>query len=258
MGLEVQALKSVSENGERLLWVFVSEFVCAHLFEKGFQYVLLREIQSDRIEGEFSVYRQSIGANAFMTAGDVDSSFKKRLARFAASYLEFIDAGPTENSNSHTCKGMDFEDAINVEACLSEVDLSDLEEYSVAYVAGWLEMKCSDLVFPEDEPLISSQVINFIEEVSRGALKIPHGCTYELVSTGLRYMKKVKQNACCRNKLMSVLQTISDFFDLGFSSTHLFRRLANVLLNGLHKLEKDHQKNAGLYQTSIKKARLAD
>ena len=51
--------------------------VCEHLFSVGFKYVLLREIQSDRIEGEFSVYRQSTGASAFMTAADVSYAFKK-------------------------------------------------------------------------------------------------------------------------------------------------------------------------------------
>ena len=51
--------------------------ICAHLLTHvGFQYVLLRELQIDRIEGEFSVYRQSTGANAFMTSGDVLTACK--------------------------------------------------------------------------------------------------------------------------------------------------------------------------------------
>ena len=53
--------------------------LCKHLFTIGFEYVLLRDIQSDRIEGEFSVYRQSTGANAFMVAADVLSAFKNVL-----------------------------------------------------------------------------------------------------------------------------------------------------------------------------------
>ena len=54
--------------------------VCKHLFSVDFDYVLLRDLQSGKIEGEFSVYRQSTGANAFMAAGDVFSAFKKCLA----------------------------------------------------------------------------------------------------------------------------------------------------------------------------------
>ncbi|KAF2348255.1 hypothetical protein FHG87_020989 [Trinorchestia longiramus] len=35
----------------------------------------------------------------------------------------------------------------------------------------------------------------------------------------------------------------------------MFHRLANVVLNGLHNLEKDQQKKAFFLQTSVKKAR---
>ena len=51
--------------------------VWKHLFSVGFDYILLYELQIDRIEGEFSVYRQSTGANAFIAAGDVFSVFIK-------------------------------------------------------------------------------------------------------------------------------------------------------------------------------------
>ena len=76
--------------------------LCQHLFSIGFDYVILREIQSDRIEGEFSVYRQSTGANAFMNVGDVYAIFKKRLARFGASFLMTIEEKP-EEEKEHVC-----------------------------------------------------------------------------------------------------------------------------------------------------------
>ena len=110
--------------------------VCKHLFEKGCDYVLLRDLQSDRIEGEFSVYRQSTGANAYMVAGDVLNSFKRRLTRFAASHLESIDFA--SDSPSHECRGMVYKDAAAIERCLLEEGLSEFEELSCAYVAGWL------------------------------------------------------------------------------------------------------------------------
>ena len=65
--------------------------LCSYLLQTGFKYVLLREIQSDRIEGEFAVYRQSTGANSYMSSVDVTSAFKRRLTRFAASFLESLD-----------------------------------------------------------------------------------------------------------------------------------------------------------------------
>ena len=75
--------------------------ICAHLLtHAGFQYVLLRELPSDRIEGEFSLYRQSTGVNAFMTSGDVLTACKKRLARYAYPYLETLEV--TVETMAHT------------------------------------------------------------------------------------------------------------------------------------------------------------
>lgn len=233
--------------------------VCKHLFSVGFEYVILREIQSDRIEGEFSVYRQSTGANAFMNAGDVFASFKKRLARYGASFLLTVEEKPTEDK-AHTCESeINFEDGSSIETCISDVTLSDMEESAVAYVAGWLESKCNDeLNFDEDEPLLASEAKAFIEEVSRGGLTVPHTSTYELVRIGLCFVTKSKHRACCRKRLASILSIANSYYDLNLPSKSLFRRLANVLLKGLHNLYKDQDRNSALYQTSIKKARMAD
>ena len=76
-----------------------------YLFQEGFKYVLLRELQSGRIEGEFSIYRQATGGNAFMTSADVLVSYRKRLNRFASEFLQSI-----ENSQdiAHTCHVSDL------------------------------------------------------------------------------------------------------------------------------------------------------
>ena len=238
--------------------------VTKHLLSSGFQYVLLREIQSDRIEGEFSVYRQSTGANAFMTAGDVISACKKRLARHAASFLESIDVtadDSTSTSDKHRCCGpLVAADGEAIESSISDVTLTANEESCCAYVAGWLERKCiDDITFSDDEPFVSTEVKNFLEEVSRGSLKTPHMSTYELTRIGLSFVKKAKQRVCCRRRLVGILSTMGEFHDFDIvQSKKLLRHLANVLLCGLHNLEKDHQKNATLLQTSIKKARMAD
>ena len=174
--------------------------VCEHLLTSAnFEYVLLREIQSDRLEGEFSVYRQSTGANSFMTTGDVASAYQKRLARYAASYLESLET--KAETKEHTCLGGDinFEDAASIEKCTGEVTLTVNEERSAAYVAGWLESKCEgDLVFDDDEPLVASEVKDFVEAVSKGSLHIPHVATFDLVRLGLCFVKKARHRACCQ------------------------------------------------------------
>ena len=131
-----------------------------------------------------------------MTTGDVSAAFKKRLARFAASFLESIESDASID-NAHTCVGpITAEDASSIEESISDVSLSCHEERSVAYVAGWLETKCEgELTFSEDEPLLTSEMKDFIEEVSRGSLRIPHMCTHELVRTGLCFVKKTKHRS---------------------------------------------------------------
>ena len=234
--------------------------VCHHLHRNAdFEYVLLREIQSDRLEGEFSVYRQSTGGNSFMTSGDVFAACKQRLARYAASYLQSLEVQP--EPKQHTCMedAITLEDAASIETCITTVTLTVNEESCAAYVAGWLEMKCvRELAFSEEEPLLTSDAKDFIDTVSRGSLTTPHLATFDLVRGGLCFVKKVRHRACCRRRLVEILSTMAKFTDINIDCPKLFRHLANVLLNGIHNLEKDHQKNAVLLQTSVKKARLAD
>ena len=41
------------------------------------------------------------------------------------------------------------------------------------------------MVFSAEEPLVTSDVKDFIETVSRGSLTTPHVCTFDLVRCGL-------------------------------------------------------------------------
>ena len=134
--------------------------ICAHLLtQAGFQYVLLQELQSDKIEDEFSVYRQLTGANDFMTSGDVLTACKKCLARYAASYLETLEV--TVETMGHICvtTAIDAEDATFIEDC-TEPSLSIHEESRAAYVAGWLEKKCEKhLTFRDEDELVSAEIM---------------------------------------------------------------------------------------------------
>ena len=151
------------------------------------------------------------------------------------------------------------DDAASIESSIENVTLTINKESSAAYVAGWLEHKCKNHIkFDDEEPLVTSEVKDFVEEVSRGSLKVPHQCTYELVRFGLTFVKRARHRACCRQRLVAILSTMQQFYDIGPPCDTLLRHLPNVLLNGLHNLEKDHQTNGILLQTAIKRARLLD
>ena len=225
--------------------------LCKYLFLKGFQYVLLREIQSDRIEAEFACYRRSKGCNLFMTAGDVLASYKRRLTKFSSEVLEDIEFSQSERV--HSCKGVSFSLGQSIEN--AHGSLSDFEEYSVTYIAGWLEFKCSGLNFDEEECKVDAKAKEFIEDLSRGKLQIPHVCTYEFVRSSLCFLKQSRKDICCRNQLITVLEIMNNFFDFGNFTVQFYQRLANVLLKGIHRLEKDLDSNSVIYQTAVKKAR---
>ena len=73
---------------------------------------------------------------------------------------------------------MIIDDAAAIERSIENVTLATKEESSGAYVAGWLERKCKVLIkYNDAEPLVASEVKEFVEEVSRGSLKMSHRCT---------------------------------------------------------------------------------
>ena len=234
--------------------------VSRYLFRNtDFQYVLLRENQSDRLEGEFSVYRQSTGANSFMTTGDVFSACKRHLTRYAATNLQSIDVHSV--LNKHTCLGtaIDLEDAAFIERCTIDMTLTVNNCAVRPMWRGGLRWSMRSMCFfSAEEPLVTSDVKDFIEAVSRGTLTTPHMCTFDLVRCGLCFIKEARHRSCSQERLMEILSTLASFSGIDIDCPKMFRRLVNVLLNGLHNLEKDQQKNAVLLQTSVKKTRLTD
>ena len=231
--------------------------VCNFLYAEGMEYVCLKDMQSDKIESEFGIYRQSTGSNFFMTADDAISCFKKRLTRFSAVVLKQVDS--QEPKPQHTCKAITCDEAMAIEA--SSITLTKYEEFSLAYVGGWLEFKCKDLNFAEEDFLLSdlsstSTLTDFITEVSRGKLKVPHQSVYDFLKAGLCFLKKYKKGVCCRKQMMEILAIMNNYFQFGSFQLNFLKRMSNVLLNGLHKMEKDSQ-HSSYAQAALKKARLS-
>ena len=112
--------------------------ISKHLIERVFKYVLLRELQSDLIEGEFSIYRQSTDESAFMTSTDVLNSYRKRFTCSAASFLNSI-----ENNGDivHKCYGSTSEeDGVLLEKSLAKVKLTGIESAACwMLVNNWIK-----------------------------------------------------------------------------------------------------------------------
>ncbi len=178
------------------------------------------------------------------------------MTKFSAQYLEKIDDSSSPTPSFHECVQVGSEEAGWIEgACNGTLD--SFQEYSCAYVAGWLEKKCA-LTFEDDDMEVSTDLGAFIDEVSRGGLKVPHTSTYCIVKAGLFYITKAKSRACCRKKLVHILELLNIFCEFGSFTKQFMGCLASVLLKGYSNFEKDHfQSGSRLYQSAVKKARLS-
>ena len=171
---------------------------------------------------------QMNGSNAFMTVKDVSASFKKRLRTFSAKIL---DSFLSWFSSALSCMQENtFWWSWWYKKKSHQVALTDQEYYAVAYVAGWIEMK-----------MWIDRAKDFIMEVSRGALIVPHISTFEFVKCGVCYMKSCRHQVCCKQQLFGILSAMIFFtilvsfwmfswgalpmsFSVGFISSKRIRR----------------------------------
>ena len=227
--------------------------ICKFLFDCDFQYVLLRELQSDKIEGEFAIYRQSTGSNLLMFSKDVVNCYKKRIAHFSASFLQEVPT--TIDNTSHQCIGdlCDIDASFVDQLCSDDHVLSEYEQIACAYVAGWLEYKSEGPMCDGDFQIIDGKMFDFIQEVSNGRLTVPSSSSHLLVCYGLILMKTAHHRICCVDRLVQFLDLICQGYDIRLSCRDSLKHAGNVLLNGLQKLNFDISRSS---QTDVKRARL--
>ena len=110
--------------------------------------------------------------------------------------------------------------------------------------------------FAEDaDAVLADSSKLFVEEVSRGKLKVPHVSTNSMVRASLCFAKEVRFQVCCRKNMVKMMGLINNFFKFGTFSDSFYRRLSNVILKGMHKLEKDTR--SAKHESAVKRARLA-
>ena len=110
------------------------------LLDKGFSYVLPGQMQSDRLEGEFGIYRSAAGGNYHISLDQLLNGLRlQRLKLFKR--LNF------EASNVHkkdTCCTEPFteKELSCLDECFESVsNLTDVERGTVTYIAGYVTHK---------------------------------------------------------------------------------------------------------------------
>ena len=232
------------------------------LLDKGFSYVLLGQMQSDRLESEFGIYRSAAGGNYHISLDQLLNGLRlQRLKLFKR--LNF------EASNVHkkdTCCTEPFteKELSCLDECFESVsNLTDVERGTVTYIAGYVTHKEFEPItkMPADMDKNYIEDCEFLNLVSRGKLSLPLECVYELSLFCYSYYKLV-ENKNCANKKLNAFSKIHDLGEFELENCDsVVRRLVNSFSKGQVKVLTDKFKRASSDKStkrgSVKKTRLS-
>ena len=212
-----------------------------NLLNKGVSYVLPGEFQSDRLEGEFGVYRQSCGGNYYISFEQVKNALCLRRIKL---YHTLNITQEMNHISSKCCEERLNEDELNcLDQCLEmSSHLSEFEKSSLYFISGYVAFKenMKSEVLPAD---ILGNDSEFTDLVSRGKLTL------------YAYFKDVKEKVCC-NKLLKAFREIYECTFSNFENQQsILRRFVNTFCKGHVTRKTDairEQKN------DIKKKRLSN
>ena len=226
-GYRIRGLTQETSNALHQTLLGIVELVRI-LLATGHKYVLLGKLQSDPIEKEFGVYRQSSGGNYFISAEQVISSLQlQRLRLFSKLDIQIGD-----DVVDNDCCIDDLYDSEQdlelVEKSFTEAsNLSVNEKSTLYYISGYVAKKegiiCSDeydtTILPESE---------FTVQLSRGGLQLPPIDLYDL---SLYYYSffKLRSAKCCTKIFLEAFQEIQNFSGYSFpNQRRINRRFVNT------------------------------
>jgi len=206
------------------------------LLQRGFNYVLLGNLQSDAIESRFGWLRQLSGANYYISTRQVLESNRKiravSLVKFSGFTLTEIDDAiqsycqSSSSSSGQSCDGTTA-DAM-VESLTYQTWPSASDANIICYVSGAIarsivrSTKCDDcrevLINPSDhlEPLELDEALNykastFLDSINRGGLSRPSDFTFMSTVHCWRVYDEIKSTADLKDKLLSATNQRSLF-----------------------------------------------
>ena len=151
-------------------------------------------IQSDRIENEFSIYRQGSGGNYLISVEEILNTLNlERLKLF--SKLEIEQNNEQLNNSSCQCDINDFEDEMSdlVEAAFTVASNLSSNERSILYfISGYVARKEN---LKSDPNVIKLPESEFTELVSRGKLRYPPLFFMIYRNIYFHFLNKVRVNA---------------------------------------------------------------
>lgn len=204
-----------------------------------FKYVLLGELQQDRLEGEFGVWRSMSGTNYYMTAKDVDAAFRLRGLQLLASLNALQIASSC--SSCTACSDTFTDDVIQTIDILGG-KLHTLTPYQIScsvYIGGYVVKSTPEL--DNNGELADFDDSEFLQLVSRGSLIVPSVSIVSWIQLCMVFCGIMDKNIRCQKQLVNIICDIASFYDIIPQPTQsASSRLANVLLSGIQKRDKDY------------------
>ena len=202
----------------------------------GFSYVLMGKIQSDRIEGEFAIYRQGSGRNFLISVEQVFSSFNLEKVKLFAQ-LEIT--GDVYNT---TCFKLEMDTSVEdmelLDSCFSEAFTLNLTEKSSLYIISGYVARNDEIPSQNDSVHLTES--EFTSLLSRGKLTHPPDQLYDL-SLYLYSFFKLKKDKCCTKIFLNCSRKIYHFPNYDFPNIDsILRRFTNCFFKAMPKQESDN------------------
>ena len=183
--------------------------VVQNLLAKGMKYVLTGQLQSDRIEAEFGIYRQQSGGNYNISVQQVVNSLSlQRLKLFSKLDLDESDIHLTNDCCKQNLTADEVECLDNCFESTSSV--THIERSSLFHISGYVAFKEGSPSTTLSESAIAPQVdSDFTREVSRRKLSYPSENLYDLSLYLYTYYKSITDKQCI-NKLLPAFEKITN------------------------------------------------
>lgn len=172
----------------------------------GASYILLGKLQSDRLEGEFGIYRETSGGNYLISVEQVLNSLS--LQRLKLYHKLHAESGVTSNENA-CCNGKLEDKDLDIEIlerCFDDAShLSESERSTLYFISGYVAFK-ENIGFGEttSNDIPESEFTNL---VSRNKLSHPPSELYDL-SLYIYSFFKARSNKCCTKIFLQAYEFI--------------------------------------------------
>lgn len=244
-GQRIMTLTSETRNSLVQTLTAITEFCEAILDDDAVKYVLLGNLQSDDLEGEFGVYRGMFGGLYHISVEQILIGAKFRLL----SHFQTLNSDENENiliikHSAPCCTSSISDDELQlVDDIADKIDLLTIQERNALfYVAGYITKK-EHLITCEPTGIEMSSDSEFLSLVSRGKLTYPSSQLFNYTLCCYAFFSASVSDKCLK-RLTNVFSFLHDVFLFDLDRKDAINvRLVNTFCKGFVRKVNDINMN---------------